>query len=443
MDDGVSLDRAKAVAGNQHAEIEHLIKLVQTARTRHESGTFSARVDVKGLNGHAAVLATEINRMLEIHCAQRNEMVACLQSLAQGSMDYPLPDFPGEGAATKRAIEELRNSIQGGFAALSTYARQLKSGDLQGKHSTHTLPERFQSGFQELDSAVASVSETLLEVREDAARIAASMTQIEGMAAQTSETSQHQSAAMAQIASTSEHLEAKARQNEEDSRLVIERSNETRQSAAQGKQTLIDLTKAMSEVQASSIEISKIIKTIDEIAFQTNLLALNASVEAARAGEHGRGFAVVAQEVRNLAGRSARAAKDTNAIIETAHDRVQTGVRLTEKTTSAFGLIESAVDVVVTNSTRVSQSSHEQLASAQQISAALNEMAKRNLQTAGSADELAKATAEISKMSKTIATVLGKYSLRMRPKNESDLNEDLEGLPEELKREIKRMMQSN
>ena len=114
-------------------------------------------------------------------------------------------------------------------------------------------------------------------------------------------------------------------------------------STKQGKTRMEEMVSAMTEITNSSQQISKIIKVIDDIAFQTNLLALNAAVEAARAGQHGKGFAVVAEEVRSLATRSAKVARESSTLIETSVKNVQSGSDLAEKASETFSLIYSDI----------------------------------------------------------------------------------------------------
>jgi methyl-accepting chemotaxis protein len=152
----------------------------------------------------------------------------------------------------------------------------------------------------------------------------------------------------------------------------------------------------MAEISKASEETSKIIKTIDEIAFQTNLLALNAAVEAARAGESGAGFAVVADEVRNLAMRAANAAKDTAALIEGTVKKVNDGSKLVSSTNEAFMKVAESSGKVGTLVAEIAQASKEQSNGIEQVNLAITQMDKVVQQNAANAEESASASEEMS-----------------------------------------------
>ena len=157
-----------------------------------------------------------------------------------------------------------------------------------------------------------------------------------------------------------------------------------------------DMIQAMDAIKASSDDVAKIIKTIDEIAFQTNILALNAAVEAARAGEAGMGFAVVADEVRNLAQRSAQAAKETAAKIEAAIDKTHLGVEVSAKVVQSLNEIVAKVRIVDELVAEVAGASSEQSQGISQINIAVGEMDKITQSGAATAEEAAAAASEMT-----------------------------------------------
>jgi methyl-accepting chemotaxis protein/methyl-accepting chemotaxis protein-1 (serine sensor receptor) len=164
----------------------------------------------------------------------------------------------------------------------------------------------------------------------------------------------------------------------------------------------------MASIQASSQQVAKIIKTIDEIAFQTNILALNAAVEAARAGEAGMGFAVVADEVRNLAQRSAQAAKDTAGLIEESIGKAQDGNHKVEQVAASISGITGSIASVKGLVDEVSVASRQQAQGIDQVSQAIAQMEKVTQTTAATAEESAAASEELSAQAAEAMAVIGR-----------------------------------
>ena len=175
------------------------------------------------------------------------------------------------------------------------------------------------------------------------------------------------------------------RKNADATNEVIGHLREVDARANESNQALSDMVTSMAGIQDSSRQVSKIIKTIDEIAFQTNILALNAAVEAARAGAAGMGFAVVADEVRSLAHRSAQAAQDTNELISPSISRAQSGTGSVERLTESIASIMQSVSNVKRLADDVSVASRQQAAGIEQVSKAVIELEKSTQAIAGTA----------------------------------------------------------
>lgn len=204
-----------------------------------------------------------------------------------------------------------------------------------------------------------------------------------------------QAASAEETATSLQGLAGMTQRNAENAHRANELARTVRQATDQSTTDISQLKSAMSDIQSSSREISKIIQTIDEIAFQTNLLALNAAVEAARAGEAGMGFAVVAEEVRSLAQRSAQAARETSARIEAAIGDTTRGVSVSEKVAQSLESIHANIRQVDELVAEVASASHAESDSVRQISAAVSRMDLITQQNASSAEAVATSAQEL------------------------------------------------
>jgi methyl-accepting chemotaxis protein len=202
-----------------------------------------------------------------------------------------------------------------------------------------------------------------------------------------------QAASQEKISETVSNMAEHTKHNAENSSLASEFTEEAHTFAKEGNQQMQDLIEAMGDINSSGQNISKIIKVIDEIAFQTNLLALNAAVEAARAGKHGRGFAVVAEEVRNLAARSAKAARETAELIENSVGKAKKGVQIADTTAEALQKIVRSVGKITELIGEIAIDSNDQVDRIYQINQELSRIDQITQSNTANAEETA-ATAE-------------------------------------------------
>ncbi len=213
---------------------------------------------------------------------------------------------------------------------------------------------------------------------------------------QLAEGSAEQSSSLQETSSTLEESASMIQQNTENTRQAALLSNEAKEAVDKGNLEMWEMMDSMDEIKKSSDQIAKIIKVIDDIAFQTNILALNAAVEAARAGEAGMGFAVVAEEVRNLAQRSAQAAKDTAAMIENNIGLSEKGVNMTQKVRQTLSEVTVQAKKISELMAEIAASSQEQSQGISQINKALVQMETVVQQNAANAEESASASEELS-----------------------------------------------
>ncbi|ACL02869.1 Methyl-accepting chemotaxis sensory transducer [Desulfatibacillum aliphaticivorans] len=231
---------------------------------------------------------------------------------------------------------------------------------------------------------------------EGADQVASASNQVAGSSQSLAEGASEQAASLEETSSSMEEMASMTLRNSENANQADVLMQKTKSVVEKASQTMEELTGAMEGISNASAETSKIIKTIDEIAFQTNLLALNAAVEAARAGEAGAGFAVVADEVRNLAVRAAEAAKNTTELIQGTVKRVEDGAQLLDSTTEAFGEVAETTVKVGEIVGEIAAASNEQTQGYEQIRKAVSEMDKVTQSTAANSEESASAAEELN-----------------------------------------------
>ncbi len=288
-------------------------------------------------------------------------------------------------------------------------ANSLAKGDLRVKVTPRSEQDVLGNAFAQM---VVNLRQVIGQLNVVIDQVVQSVEQVRSVGGDLSSNAEEQSAAVEEVTSNLEETDAQVKANAENANVANQLVNETSNVAGSGQVKMKSMTEAMDAIAVSSRQIGKIIKVIDEIAFQTNLLALNAAVEAARAGQHGRGFAVVAQEVRNLAGRSAKAAKETAELIEDAGRRVDGGVVIADETASALGEIVQNVVKVKDLVAEIAAASEEQAKGITQISASMvqtNESAQISSQQS---EELSSTADELSSMADRLREEASRFTLK-------------------------------
>ena len=283
-------------------------------------------------------------------------------------------------------IRPLRESIE--------HIRQVANGDL-----THPIEVKTKNEMGELLNTVRYMQQELRHtvglVRDSSESIYTGATEISNGSTDLSARTEQQAASLEQTASSMEQLTATVKQNAENARQASQLALNASETARHGGSVVDNVVLTMKDIAGSSKKIADITSVIDGIAFQTNILALNAAVEAARAGEQGRGFAVVAGEVRNLAQRSAQAAKEIKTLIEDSVNRIDSGSQLVENAGVTMGEIVNAVTRVTDIMGEIASASEEQSRGINLVSTAVTEMDQVTQQNATLVEESATAAARL------------------------------------------------
>jgi len=247
-------------------------------------------------------------------------------------------------------------------------------------------------------------------LNEGASQVASASGQVSSASQSLAEGSSEQAASIEETSSSLEEMSSMTKQNADNAGQADNLMKETGHVVSDANTSMTELITSMEEISKASDETQKVVKTIDEIAFQTNLLALNAAVEAARAGEAGAGFAVVAEEVRNLALRSADAAKNTAELIEGTVKKVKGGSELVARTNDAFNKVSESSSKVGELVAEIAAASNEQAQGIEQTNTAVAEMDKVTQQNAANAEETASASEELNAQAEQMMGIVGELS---------------------------------
>ncbi|NTV69399.1 MAG: HAMP domain-containing protein [Azonexaceae bacterium] len=330
------------------------------------SGDFSRRIDASEMSGFFRHISTGINDLLEVNSQALADVGAMLTRLSQGDLTRKIDtEYQGvlgrlkdDANVTVDNLQEIIFSIKSATDAINTAAQEIASGnqDLSGR-------------------------------------------------------TEQQASSLEETASSMEQLTSTVKQNADNARQANELASNAQRVAEKGGQVVGQVVETMGAIHQASNRISDIISVIDGIAFQTNILALNAAVEAARAGEQGRGFAVVATEVRNLAQRSAAAAKEIKSLISDSVDKVQTGGRLVDQAGQTMGEVVASIQRVAKIMSDISYASREQTAGIEQVGLAVSQMDEMTQQNAALVEQAAAAAESLEEQARNLAESVAVFRL--------------------------------
>lgn len=399
-------------------DAQKINEIVEEMIDKNEELAKASREDAQDAQKYAIILLVIIDSLLVIFIVVTGiitlmniriplkEMVEATKELAVGKLDVTIKKKNNDEIGE---LADALNELIAKNVRATGIAEKISKGDLSMLVKPDSGEDVLGNAFKDM---VDANNGTLSHIVEAARQVETGSQQVAIASQSLAQGSTEQASAIQQVTASINDITERTRVNADNATEVNDLVKKTKDNAAAGNLEMSEMVSAMRDINESSENISKIIKTIDDIAFQTNILALNAAVEAARAGEHGKGFAVVAEEVRNLAAKSAAAASETADMIEDSIGKVQNGSELATKTAEMLGEIVDSVSDIVNLVEGIAEASNDQAAALEQINQAVGQVSQVVQTNSATSEQCAAASEELSNQAKNMKVLVGRYKLK-------------------------------
>jgi methyl-accepting chemotaxis protein len=401
----LNLEKAKDAIGN-------LISDILTISDSAIDGKLSVRIDNSNHEGEYKRIADDINNTLDSVIEPVQEAALVLDEMSKGNLKVSVKgNYKGDHAQIKNALNATIGTLSSYVTEISDTLTEMANGNLVVGINKEYMGD-FSHIKDSLNNIIKSFNNVLNDMNTAASQVSSGARQVADSSQALSQGSTEQASSVEQLTASMEEISAQTKQNATYANEANELALAAKEDAIKGNAHMKEMLKAINEINEASSNISKIIKVIDEIAFQTNILALNAAVEAARAGQHGKGFAVVAEEVRNLAARSANAAKETTVLIEGSIKKSEDGTKIADETATALtGIVE-----IVANAAKIvgeiATASNEQASGIAQINQGIIQVSQVIQNNSSTSEESAAASEQLSSQAELLSNMVGKFKLK-------------------------------
>ncbi|MCL2387965.1 MAG: methyl-accepting chemotaxis protein [Defluviitaleaceae bacterium] len=409
----------RATISNLQSVSNEVTAMIEAAA---DKGDLNFKTDANKYKGDWRGIMVGLNRIAKAVADPVESVEIRLQAMQKGILDsaeisnelkkagHTTSSYNGVFGSMTDAAENTAKEVSSYINEVANVLAQMASGNLQVKIEREYVGD-FVAIKDSINNISHSLNQTMSEISVASEQVLSGAKQIATSAAELANGAQEQASAVEELNATIDMINQQTQQNATNALEASDLSTKSTTNAKDGNEAMKQTVDAMMQIKESSNNISKIIKTIQDIAFQTNLLALNASVEAARAGEHGKGFAVVADEVRTLAGRSQDAANETTTLIQDSINRVETGSSIAEATSKSLDEIVAGSTEVSSLINNISTSSKEQADAILQIGDGLLQISRVTQSNSAVSEETAAASQELNSQAELLQQLVAYFKI--------------------------------